>query len=117
MAKDDPPQTLVEYSWQQIAAAVRSHGSREPEAVHASLIKLDPQWRDQALPLVVELCGFAYGQLLDRARSIAATQRLRQLVSKGEIDDLCLADDVLDVVRKLFERCEPSGLETQPSFN
>jgi hypothetical protein len=115
--KDDPPETIVECSWQRIAAVVKSHESPDPETVHASLIELDPQWKDQALPLAVELCGFAYGQLLDRARQIAAAQRVKRLVSEREIDDLRLADDVLDVVRTLFERYEPNALEIQPSLN
>jgi hypothetical protein len=117
MSSKDRQDTLVESSWDRIASAVRSDGPRDVETVHATLIELNPAWHSEAMSLVVELCGFAYGQVLDRARRIAAARRKRVPISEQTIDELRTADDVLDIVRALFERCEPEAVRFNPSLN
>ncbi|HMI82022.1 MAG TPA: hypothetical protein VK480_09575 [Solirubrobacterales bacterium] len=117
MTTDRSAATLIESSWLEIASTVRADGPRDPDTVHAALVRLNPRWRNQAVSLVVELCGFAYGKLMDRAREVAAARRERVPIREEVIDELQTADDVLEVANRLFERCEPEEVSTHPSFN
>jgi hypothetical protein len=117
MSSQDRRGTLVESSWDRIALAVRSDAVRDADIVHAKLVELSPAWHSETMSLIVELSGFAYGRVLDRARKIAAARRKEAPISYQAIDELRTADDVLDVVRTLFERCEPEEVRFQPSFN
>ena len=108
---------LVQSSWDLIAAAVRSHGHRDIETVHASLVDMDSAWASEAVGLTVELCGFSYGQVLNCAKAIAAARRKENEISDQAIDELRTADDVLSIARSLFERCEPQAATLYPSLN
>lgn len=117
MTLDRSAAALIESSWLEIASTVRADGPRDPDAVHAALVRLSPRWRNQAVSLVVELCGFAYGKMMDRAREIAAARRKHVPIRDEVIDELQTADDVLQVVNRLFERCELEKSHIRPSLN
>lgn len=117
MTPDRSAAALIESSWREIASTIKADGPRDPDAVHAALVKLSPRWRNQAVSLVVELCGFAYGKLMDRAREVAAARREHVPIRDEVIDELRTADDVLEVANRLFERCEFEDKPVHPSFN
>jgi phosphoribosylformylglycinamidine (FGAM) synthase-like amidotransferase family enzyme len=117
MTPDRSAVALIESSWHEIALTVRRDGPRDPAAVHAALVELSPRWRNQAVSLVVELCGFAYGKVIDRAREVAAARRQHAPIRDEVIDELQTADDVLQVVNRLFERCDHEDSHVHPSFN
>lgn len=117
MPPDRSAVALIESSWQEIALTVEADGPRDPDAVHAALIRLNPRWRSNAVSLVVELCGFAYGKVMDRARELAAARRQHAPIRDDVIDELRTADDVLEVANRLFERCEFEKPRVYPSFN
>jgi phosphoribosylformylglycinamidine (FGAM) synthase-like amidotransferase family enzyme len=117
MTPDRSAAALIESSWHHIASTIRGDGPRDPVAVHAALVELSPRWRNQAVTLVVELCGFAYGKVIDRAREVAAARRQHVPIRDEVIAELQTADDVLQVVNRLFERCDYEQSPVHPSFN
>lgn len=117
MFSRDQQEALIERSWERIASIVESGESRDAASVRAVLHAFDTAWQRHEASLIIGLSGFAYGQIMERARQIAASRRSNAPISDQAIDDLRIADDVEKIVRELFALCEPENVEFQPSLN
>lgn len=117
MADRDKQEALIERAWQRIASLIESGEARDTASVRSALRALDPDWQDQEVSLVVGLSGFAYGQIMERAREIAASRRSNSPINERVLEELRVADDVEEIIRELFKACESNAVEFQPSLN
>lgn len=99
----DPLQMqVVLASWELVRERVQASEPVEPPELRAALRRFDSQWSEQELSLAVELAGFAYGRVLDAAKSLAADVRRGRRLNDEVARELRWSDDVLDATHALF---------------